>query len=324
MKRREFLSVLGSVAAWPLAAHAQQAKMPTIGFVLGGSPASQRTWADAFVQGLRQLGWIEGRTIAIEYRWAEGRTERYAEIAAEFVGRKFDIIVSGGTEGALAAKQVTSVIPIVFAVAGDPIGTGLVASLARPGGNVTGLSNLAVDLAGKRIELLREVFPNLKRLGILANANYSGAPLERDEIKTAAGALGLDLVPFEMRRTEDIAAAFELFDGRVEAVYVVGDAFASANRLRISTFALAARLPTVCVQRDYIEVGGLLSYGPNFPDLCRRAAGYADKILRGAKPADLPVEQPTKFDLVVNLITARALRVTVPRPLLGRADEVIE
>ena len=214
MRRREFLSVLGSVAAWPLAARAQQAKMPTIGFVLGGSPASQRTWADAFVQGLRQLGWIEGRTIAIEYRWAEGRAERYAEIAAEFVGRKFDIIVSGGTEGALAAKQVTSVIPIVFAVAGDPIGTGLVASLARPGGNVTGLSNLAVDLAGKRIELLREVFPNLKRLGILANANYSGAALERDEIKTAAGALGLDLVPFEMRRTEDIAAAFELFDGR--------------------------------------------------------------------------------------------------------------
>jgi len=323
MRRREFLSVLGSAAGWPLVARAQ-AKMPTIGFVLGGSPASQRTWADAFGQGLRQLGWIEGRTIAIEHRWAEGRAERYAEIAAEFVRRKFDIIVSGGTEGALAAKQVTSVIPIVFAVAGDPIGTGLVASLARPGGNVTGLSNLAVDLAGKRIELLREVFPNLKRLGILANANYSGAALERDEIKTAAGALGLDLVPFEMRRTEDIATAFEAFDGRVEAVYIVGDAFASANRLRISTFALAARLPTVCVQRDYIEVGGLLSYGPNFPDLCRRAAGYADKILRGAKPADLPVEQPTKFDLVVNLITARALRVAVPRPLLGRADEVIE
>ena len=298
--------------------------MPTIGFVLGGSPASQRTWADAFVQGLRQLGWIEGRTIAIEHRWAEGRAERYDEFAAEFVGRKFDIIVSGGTEGALAAKQVTSVIPIVFAVAGDPIGTGLVASLARPGGNVTGLSNLAVDLAGKRIEFLREVFPNLKRLGILANANYSGAANELNEIKTAAGALGLDLFPSEMRRSEDIAAAFESFEGRVEAVYIVGDAFASANRLRISTFALAARLPTVCAQRDYIEAGGLLSYGPNFPDLCRRAAGYADKILRGAKPADLPVEQPTKFDLVVNLITARALRVAVPRPLLGRADEVIE
>jgi putative ABC transport system substrate-binding protein len=324
MRRRKFLGALGGAIVMPRVVRAQQAKMPTIGFILGGSSASQRTWADAFALGLRQLGWIEGRTIVIEHRWADGRKDSSAEIVSEFVGRKIDVIVSGGTEGALAAKQATSVIPIVFAVAGDPIGTGLVASLARPGGNVTGLSNLAVDLAAKRVQLLREVLPNLRRLGILANANYSGAAIELNEIKAAAGALGLDIVPFEMRRAEDIAAAFEAFDGRVEAVYVLGDAFASTNRIRISTFALASRLPTMCAQRDYIEVGGLMSYGPNFPDLCRRAASYADKILRGAKPADLPVEQPTKFDLVVNLITARALRVAVPHSLLARADEVIE
>jgi putative ABC transport system substrate-binding protein len=327
MHRREFLGVLGgaATAAWPLAARAQQAvNIPTVGFMLGGSAASQRTWADAFVQGLRQFGWIEGRTIAIEYRWAEGRPDRTGEFAAEFVRRKVNVIVSGGTEGALAAKQATQAIPIVFAVAGDPVGTGLVTSLARPGGNVTGLSNFSIDLAAKRLELLREVMPELKRLAVLANANYSGAGLELGEIKTAAGALRLELLLHEMRRADDVASAFESLKGRAEAVYVVGDAFASAHRIRISTFALAARLPTMCGQRDYIEVGGLMSYGPNFPDLNRRAAGYVDKILRGAKPADLPVELPIKFDLVVNLITAQALGVVMPRTLIGRADEVIE
>jgi putative ABC transport system substrate-binding protein len=327
MHRREFLGVLGgaATAAWPRAARAQQAvNIPTVGFMLGGSAASQRTWADAFVQGLRQFGWIEGRTIAIEYRWAEGRPDRTGEFAAEFVRRKVNVIVSGGTEGALAAKQATQAIPIVFAVAGDPVGTGLVTSLARPGGNVTGLSNFSIDLAAKRLELLREVMPELKRLAVLANANYSGAGLELGEIKTAAGALRLELLLHEMRRADDVASAFESLKGRAEAVYVVGDAFASAHRIRISTFALAARLPTMCGQRDYIEVGGLMSYGPNFPDLNRRAAGYVDKILRGAKPADLPVELPIKFDLVVNLITAQALGVVMPRTLIGRADEVIE
>ena len=259
------------------------------------------------MQRLRELGWIEGRTVAIEYRWGEGRAERYAEIAAEFVRLKVDVILAGGTEAAIAAKQATSVIPIVFPTAGDPVGSRLVASLARPGGNVTGLSNLGSDLAAKRLELLREVFPGLRRLAVMANADYSGGVTERDEIDAAARTLGLEVVPLPIRRAEDIAPAFEALKGRAEALYVVGDPLVNTQRLRINTFALAARLPTMYAQREYVEAAGLMSYGPNFPDLNRRAADYVDKILRGAKPADLPVEQPTKFDLVINLMTAKAL-----------------
>jgi putative ABC transport system substrate-binding protein len=275
----------------------------------------------AFLQRLRDLDWVEGRTVTIEYRWGEGRAERYAEIAAELVALKVDVIVTDGVATALAAKRTTSVIPIVFAVAGDPIGTGLVASLARPGGNVTGLSNQAADLAAKRLELVREVIPNLRRLAVMAYAGYPGAVLEVSEIQAAARALGVDVAVFEIRRTEEIAPAFE---GHAEALYVVGDSVMHANRVRISTLALAARLPTIFVHRDYVEAGGLMSYGANLADLFRRAADYVDKILRGAKPADLPVEQPTKFHLVVNLITAKALGLTVPSTLLARADEVIE
>jgi putative ABC transport system substrate-binding protein len=326
MNRREFITLLGGAAvAWPIGARAQQpAKLPTIGYLGGGGPASQRAWVDAFVQRLRDLGWIEGRTVAIEYRWGEGRAERYAEIAAEFVRLKVDVILAGGTEPAIAAKQATSVIPIIFPTAGDPVGSGLVASLARPGGNVTGLSNQASDLPAKRLEILREVFPNLRRLGVMANADYSGGVTERDEIEVAARMFGLELVPLPIRRVEDIAPAFEVSKGRVEALYVVGDPLVNAQRTRINTFALVARLPTMYVQREYVEAAGLMSYGPNFPDLNRRAADYVDKVLRGAKPADLPVEQPTKFNLVINLITAQALGIEIPSTLLARADEVIE
>ena len=325
MKRREFITLLGGAATLPLAARAQQAgKLPTIGYLGGGAPISQRAWVDAFVQRLRELGWIDGRNVAIEYRWGEGRAERFAEIAAEFVRLKVDVILAGGTEAAVAAKQATSVIPIVFPSAGDPIGSRLVASLARPGGNVTGLSNLGSGLAAKRLELLREVFPELRRLAVMLNADYSGGVTESGEMDVAARTLGLELIPLPIRRVEDIAPAFAGLKGRAEGLYTIGDSLVHVHRLRINTFALAARLPTMFSQREFVEAAGLMSYGTNFPDLNRRAADFVDKILRGAKPADLPVEQPTKFEFVINLTTAKALGLDVPPTLLARADEVIE
>jgi putative ABC transport system substrate-binding protein len=326
MKRREFIMLLGGAAAWPLAARAQQTagKRPTIGYLGGGGPASQRSWLDAFAQRLRELGWVEGRSISIDIRWGEGQPERYAEIAAEFVKAKVDVILAGGTEAAIAAKQATSVIPIVFPTAGDPVGSRLVASLPRPGGNVTGLSNLGTDLAAKRLEILREAVPNLRRLGVMVNVDYSGGTTEAVEIHAAARTLSLELIPLPIRHVQEIAPALEGLQGRAQALYTTGDPLVNAPRLRINTFALVSRLPTMFSQRQYLEVGGLMSYGPNFLDLNRRAADYVDKILRGAKPAELPVEQPTKFDLVINLITARALGIVVPPTLLARADEVIE
>jgi len=324
-KRREVITLLGGAAAWPLAARAQQVgKVPTIGFLGASTPAIIGQWVAAFVQRLRELGWIEGRTIAIEYRWAEGRPERYAEIAAEFVRLKVDVIVTHSAELVIAAKQATSVIPIVFGVAGDPVGSALVASLARPGGNVTGLSVQFTDLAGKRFELLREIVSGLRRLAIMANAGASGAVLEMREAQAAARALGLEVATSEIRRAEDIVPAFGALKGRAEALYVASDPLLYANRVRINTLALGARLPTMHGTREYVEAGGLMSYGANFPDLFRRAGDYVDKILRGAKPADLPVEQPTKFDLVINLITAMVLGLTIPPSVLARADEVIE
>jgi len=326
MRRREFITLLGrAAAAWPLAARAQQAgKLPTIGFLGANTPSADSQRTAAFVQRLRELGWIDGRGIAIEYRWAEGRPERAAEIAAEFVRLKVDVIVAGGTAPAIAAKQATSVIPIVFAVAGDPVGTGLVTSLARPGGNVTGMSMQKTDLGGKRLELLREVAPALHRLAILANVGSPAVVPELREIQAGAGTLGLDVTTLEIRRAEDIAPAFEALKGRAEALFVCGDPLVDTNRIRIITLALAARLPTISDFREYVEAGGLMSYGPNFPDLFRRAADLVDKILRGAKPGDLPVEQPTKFDLILNLTTAKALGLTIPESFLLRADEVIE
>jgi putative ABC transport system substrate-binding protein len=323
--RRDFITLLGgAAAAWPLAARAQQAgKLPTIGFLGATTPATWSLFVAAFVQRLRELGWIEGRTIAIEYRWAEGRGERFAEIAAEFVRLKVDVIVTAGG-AVLAAKQATSLIPIVFAVAADPVGGGLVASLVQPGGNVTGLSTQTAETAGKRLELLREIVPGLRQLAIMANAGYPAAVLEMAEVQAAARTLGLEVTTLEIRRAENIAPAFEALRGRVEALYVCADPLVTTNRVRINTLALAARLPVMHGVREYVEAGGLMSYGPNFPELFRRAADYVDKILRGAKPADIPVEQPTKFDLVINLTTAKALGLTIPETFLVRADEVIE
>jgi putative ABC transport system substrate-binding protein len=326
IRRREFIFILGgAAAAWPLAVRAQPpTKLSTIGFLGPTTPAAQSQWVAAFLQRLRELGWIEGRTFAIEYRWAEGRAERFAEIATEFVRLKVDVIVTYGTPQVIAARQATSVIPIVFALAGDPVGTGLIASLARPGGNVTGLSLQMTDSAKKRIELLREVLPGLRRLAILVNVGNPIHVLEIDEVHEAARTLGVEVATLEIRRTEDIAPAIEAGKAGADALYVVGDALFNANRARINILAAGARLPTMYLQRELVEAGGLISFGPNYQDLFRRAAGYVDKILRGAKPADLPVEQPTKFDLVINLITARALGLTVPATLLARADEVIE
>jgi putative ABC transport system substrate-binding protein len=272
------------------------------------------------VQRLRELNWIEGRTVAIEYRWAQG--ERYAEIAAEFVRLKVDVIVTSGS-ATLAAKQATAVIPIVFASAPDPLGLGLVASLRRPGGNVTGLSSQFTDLADKRLEFLRELLPGLRRLAIMANVDYPAAGQQMDQVAATSRALGLAVETLKIQRGEDIAAAFDTLKG-ADALYVVSDPIVNANRIRLNTLALGARLPTMHSIREYVEAGGLMSYGPNFPELWRHTANFVDKILRGTKPADIPVEQPTKFDLVVNLITAKALGLTVPPMLLARADEVIE
>jgi putative tryptophan/tyrosine transport system substrate-binding protein len=324
MKRREFITLLGGAAAWPLVAHAQQAgKLPTIG-LLGASAASiQLSWTAALVQRLRELGWIEDRTVAIEYRGTEGHNERAAEIAAEFVRRKVDVIVTAGTTAA-AVKEATAVIPIVFTAAADPVGTGLVASLARPGGNATGLSIQLIDTAGKRLELLREIVPGIGRLAILANVGAPGAVLELRDVQAKAKTLGLATTTLEIRRNEDVAPAFAALKERVDALYVCVDPLAITNRTRISTLALGARLPTIHAVREFVEAGGLVSYGPSFPAFYRRAAELVDKILRGEKPGEIPVEQPTKFDLVVNLVTAQALGLEIPPTLLARADEVIE
>jgi putative ABC transport system substrate-binding protein len=324
IRRREFIgALLGNAAPWPLAARAQQAsRLPTIGF-LGSDASGWAPWAAAFAGRLRELGWIEGRTIAIEYRWSEGRPARIAEIAAEFVRLKVDVIVTMGSAVA-TLKQATAVIPIVFAVATDPLGDGLVASLARPGGNVTGLSNLSADLAGKRLELLREVVPRLHRLAILLDAGYPGAVREMGEVQAAARALGVDCTPLEIRRAEDIAPAFEGLRNTADALYVVGDALVNANQTRIITFALGARLPALLYSRNFVQAGALMSYGPNYSDLLRRAADLADKILHGTKPGDIPVEQPTKFEFILNLTTAKAIGLTIPESILLRADEVIE
>jgi putative ABC transport system substrate-binding protein len=324
LKRREFIALLGSTAAvWPLAVRAQQgSRLPTIGF-LGSNASGWGPWTAAFAARLRELGWIEGRTIAIEYRWSQGRPERVAETAAEFVRLKVDVIVTMGS-AVPTLRQATTVIPIVFAVATDPLGDGLVASLAKPGGNVTGLSNQSADLAGKRLQLLHEVVPRLHRLAVVVDVGYPGAVREMGELEAAARGLGVDLAPIEIRRAEDIAPAFEAVRPTADALYAVGDALINANSTRIITLALGARLPTMFYSREFVQAGALVSYAPNYADELRHAADVVDKILRGTKPGDIPVEQPTKFEFILNLTTAKAIGLTIPESILLRADEVIE
>ena len=326
MKRRDFITLIGgAAAAWPLTARAQQpAKLRTIGFLYQSTPSVESARAAAFLQQLHKLGWIEGSTIAIEYRSAAGRPERMAEIAAEFVQLKVDVIVTSGTATVIALKRATTAIPIVFGAAGDPVDTGLVASLARPGGNVTGLSILSTDLIGKRLDLLRELVPGLRQLAIMANVDNALTVQEMGNVRAAAGSLGLEVAAMEIRRADDIAPAIERLKGHADALYICAEGLVNSNRVRLNALALAARLPTMHGLREYLEAVGLMPYGANIPDLFRRAAEFVDKILRGTKPADIPVEQPIKFDLAINLTTAKALGLTIPDKLLAFADEVIE
>jgi putative tryptophan/tyrosine transport system substrate-binding protein len=317
------MALIGGAVVWPKRALAQSGTLPTIGFLGASTADAWRPWVAAFAQRLHELGWVDGRTVAIKFRWAEGRPERAADIAAEFIGLKVDVLVTSGAL-LLEAKQASSHFPTVLVLANDPVGAGFAQSLARPGGNVTGLSFQGGDIAGKRLDLLREVIPNVRRLAILVNKSNPGAMLEVGEVERAARILRLEASKVEFQRSEEIEPSLESLEGRVEAIYIVGDPLVNANRVQIGNAALGARLPTIHGFREPVEAGGLMSYGANFPDMFRRAAGYVDKILRGAKPAELPIEQPNKFDLVINLRTAKALGLKVSESLLLRADEVIE
>ena len=306
------------------AARAQQkAKQPLIGVLGVATALAWKPSIAAFVQRLSDLGWVEGRNVNIEYRWAEGDSERFAELAASLVHLNVDVIVTAG--GAVVpAKQATAAIPIIFAVASDPIGTGLVASLAHPGGNVTGLSVQAPDLAGKRVEVLRELVPNLRRLAIMANQGYAAVAREMSEVQAAARTLDLETKLFEIHQSKDISAVIEALKGNTDALYVCIDPLTDTNQIMIAKSATAARIPTMPGFRDGVRAGSLIFYGPNIVELFRRAADLVDKVLRGTKPADIPVEQPTKYELVINLKTAKALAITVPQTMLVAADEVIE
>jgi putative ABC transport system substrate-binding protein len=322
MRRREFIVLIGGAAVWPVAAHTQQAGKPTIGY-LGDDVLSWSPWTTRFVERLRELGWSDGQNISIEYRWSKGRPERIEQIAADFVQQNVNVIVTYGSAVA-SVRQATAVIPIVFAIAVDPVGSGIIASLSHPGDNVTGLSLEQSDIAGKRLELLREIVPGFRRLAIMFDGGYPAAVRENNETQAAARVLGLDVVPHAIRRAEDIVPAFEVFKAQADALYVAVDAVVNANREQIAKSALGAQLATTFNESGNVRAGGLMSYGPNFSDQFRRTAEIVDKILRGAKAGDIPVEQPTKFELVINLKTAKALGLEVPPSLLARADEVIE
>jgi len=326
MRRRQFITLFGSAAALllPPSARAQQAdKLPTIG-ILGSTSAGWSRWLSPLLQHLQELGWTENRTVAIDYAWTEGNAQRYAELAADLANRRVDVIVPLGTPAIVAAKKATTIIPIVFPLASDPVGDGLVASLAHPGGNVTGLSNQQPDLAGKRLEILRDALPGFRQLAVLSNANNRTATLSVDEALSAASKLGFEVIRIDVKQPEDIAPAIRSLEGRAQALYVVGDPLIAANQIEINALALDARLPTMHSSRGYVDAGGFISYGPDYSDLFRRCGDYIDKILKGAKPADLPVEEPTKIELVVNLKSAKALGLAIPEAFLLRADAVIE
>jgi putative tryptophan/tyrosine transport system substrate-binding protein len=325
MRRRDFVTMVGvMLVAPPKPSRADQTnKTPTIAYLGPNTSALDSYRLPAFKERLRELGWIEGRTITIEYRWAEGSDERAAEIAKGFVSENVDVIVTVATPPALALKQATTVIPIVFAAVGDPVGTGLVASVTHPGANVTGLWLQQNYADGKRLEMLREIVPALRGVAIMANSGNPSTAVEMREVQISARSLGLETVTAEIHHAEDIARAFDAFTDRVEALYICNDPLAITNRSRITTLAMAARLPTMFTAKEYVEVGGLISYGPSYAEAYKRAAELVDQILRGAKPANIPVEQLTKFDLVLNLTTAKTLGLTIPASFVQRADEVI-
>ena len=324
MRRRQFITLLGGAAAWPLAARAQQAgKIRAIGLL---SPASRSpSVVPALFDALAELGWIEGKNLVVERRYAENRLERLPELAAELVRLNVEVIVANGTLGPLAAKRATSTIPIVMTAAGDPLGSGLVASLARPGGNVTGISLMAPDLGGKRLELLKELLPRLARVAVLWNAANPYPAIVFKETQAAGRTLGIEVQSLEVRGPDDFDGAFDTArKQRPDALITVEDPLTFSHQKRIADFATGQQLPSLYGFREFVVAGGLMSYGANVADLFRRAASYVDKILKGAKPADLPVQQPTTFELVINVKTARALGLEIPPTLLARADEVIE
>jgi ABC-type uncharacterized transport system substrate-binding protein len=328
MKRREFITLLGGAAvAWPLAARAQQsvAKVPRIGFLGNSTAELEANLIGPFRDGLRALGYEEGRNIVIEYRWAEGKYERFPALTAELIALKVDAIVTAGTPASLAVKNATTTIPLVMVAVGDPVATGLVASLARPGGNITGLTSISSEMEGKRLELLREVVPKVSHIAVLWNAASPIQVIEEGEVRAAARVLGIRMLSLGVRTREEIDDALAtIIRERPDALLVLADRLFLHHRTRIMDFAAQERLPGVHAYRELVEAGGLMSYGPSYADMHRRAAAYVDKILKGAKPADLPVERPVKFELVVNLKAAKELGLDVPPTLLGRADEVIE
>ena len=324
IERRTLLIGL-AVLAVPSIAIAEQAagKVPRVGVL--GEQSSREPRLEAFRQGLRELGYIEGRNIVIEYRYAHGVVARFPELTMELLGLKVDVLVVGGTGAAHAAKSQTTTVPIVFAIGGDPVGTGLVTSLARPGGNATGLSALVAETSGKQLELLKAVTPKISRVAILINPANSGSRLPVTRTREAARALALDLRVLEVRRQNELASAFAALTAwRAGAVLVVSDPLFGNELTEISRLAATYQMPTIYNRREFAEAGGLLAYGPSYSDNYRRAATYVDKILKGAKPADLPVEQPTRFELVINLKTAKVFGITIPHSVLVRADEVIE
>jgi putative ABC transport system substrate-binding protein len=326
MRRRDFLGIAigGASLVWPRIASAQQSgRLPIIGF-LGVNPAVWASWTGAFVDRLNALGWIDGKTAKLEFRWAQGRPELHTQFANEFAQLGANVIVTSGA-AVPALMQATSTIPIVFAVANDPVGAGMVKSLARPGGNVTGISLQTLDLANKRFEFFREAVVNVQRLAIMADATFTQAMLELNTVRELAHRFGIETILLEIRRTEDIEPAFARARAeKANALYVVINELLNANRLLIVTSAEAAKLPSIYGTHDWVRSGGLMSYGPNFPSLFSRSAEITDKILRGARPADIPVEQPTRFELVVNLKTAKAIGAQISEAFLARADDVIE
>jgi putative ABC transport system substrate-binding protein len=326
--RRTFIGgVASALLAAPLAAHAQQAgKVLRIGYLGTSTPALERHLIEAFRRELRDLGYIEGQNIVIVYRWAEGQDDRLPGLAADLVNHKPDVIVTSGTPGTLAAKQATTTIPIVMTSSSDPVQVGLVASLARPGGNITGLSIVAPELEGKRLQIIQQLIPRLSRLGVLWNPGNPATKQVFEETQVIAERLRVTLEPVvEVRQIDEFESAFaRIAQARPQALDVLVDRLLLAHRTRIVEFVAEQRLPAMYPYREYVDAGGLLSYAPSNIALFRGAATYVDKLLKGAKPADLPVEQPTKFDLVINLKTAKALGLTIPQPLLLRADEVIQ
>ena len=325
MRRREFTTLLGGVAVtWPLAASAQS-KTPRIGFMGNSTAALEANLVDAFREGLREHGYEEGRNIVIEYRWADGKYERFPALVAELIAAKVEVIVTAGTPAALAMKKATTTVPLVMVAVGDPVGTGLVPSLARPGANLTGLSSVAPDLEGKRLQLLREVVPTLSHVAMFINSLNPFHVSSMRQARAAAQTMGIKLQLHDIRKSEDLDDAFAAIrKERPDALLILADRVFLHNRERMMDFTKEQRLPNVNAYKELVEVGGLMSYGPSYEDMHKRAAIYVDKILKGAKPADLPIEQPSKFTFIVNLKAAKALGVTVPSQLLGLADELID